>query len=132
MQQLNTSTPRKEMPAGIHASGKKMLPEQDTHLEHSKAMAPPTGSACPPLQADLNDGLLNTGLPEKGLDTGAVQNLLSLWNSLRRHQLRPMSPPGCALLSCYDSYWQGLHFSWCHLLAMVNTIVINHVHEAFG
>lgn len=109
------------MPAGIHASGKKMLPEQDTHLEHSKAMTPPTGSACPPLQADLNDGLLNTGLPEKGLDTGAVQNLLSLWNSLRRHQLRPMSPPGCALLSCYDSYWQGLHFSWCHLLAMVNT-----------
>lgn len=33
-----------------------------------------------PLQADLNDGLLNTGLPEKGPDTGAVQNLLSLWN----------------------------------------------------
>lgn len=49
MQQLNASTPRKEMPAGIHASVKKMLPEQDTHLEHSQAVASPIGSTCPPL-----------------------------------------------------------------------------------
>lgn len=47
-----------------------MLPEQDIHLEHSRRRPLRLEAPAHPLQADFNDGLLNTGLPEKGLDPG--------------------------------------------------------------
>lgn len=131
---MNASTPRKGG-VGWHSCIRRLvLPEQDIHPEHSPPTAPPAGSIC---QSPPPSEPLKRWPPEhktSWVRPGhmAVQNFLSLWHSLRRHQLSCLSPPGSALLHCYDSHWQGLHFSWCHLLAMMNTTAINHVHEAFG
>lgn len=94
-----------------------VLPEQDTHLEHSR---PPRALQSPPPLADLNHlegGLLNTH--------GSAELPRPL-----EFTVEAVSSRVCLVTA--TTHWQGLHFSWCHLLGMMNTTAINHAHEAFG
>lgn len=101
-------------------------------FKHTHLLVAPDASAldlkAAPSEAHLktlNDGLLNTGLPEQGLetDTGELPpktlEIQSAGIKLGGLSSR-VSPP--ALLGLTG---QGLHFSWCHLIAMMNAIVTN-------
>lgn len=106
---------------------------------HSKVLAPQAGCICSgfldcPPQAHLKTLMAASctqGFPSKARTHGTEELLLSLWNSICRLQFNRavsirVSPPVLLRLT----QWQGLHFSWCRLLAMKNTTVTNHVHEA--
>lgn len=62
--------PGKGVPAGIHASAKNDAPRTRHSSGTFTADGPWLEAPAHPLGADFNDGLLNTGLPEKGLDPG--------------------------------------------------------------
>lgn len=61
----------------------------------------------------LKDGLLNTGLPEQGLETYATGELPPP-KPLEIHSadsnLGGLFPPGSPLLHRYDSHWPGAPF----------------------
>lgn len=71
MQQPNASTPRKKGACWHSCIRKERCSQNKTFIWNIHSRRPLRLEApAHPLQADFNDGLLNTGLPEKGLDPG--------------------------------------------------------------